>query len=59
MGYLDKDGVAVRYQKIYSNEVYGLGDAPAPSYGRGAGAGGAGRQGGGGRRGGGAGNAEP
>jgi hypothetical protein len=56
MGYLDKDGVAVRYQKIYSNEVYGLGDAPAPSYGRGAGAGGAGRQGGGG---GGAGNAEP
>jgi hypothetical protein len=60
MGYLDKDGVAVRYQKIYSNEVYGLGDAPAPSYGRGgAPAGGAGRQGGGGRRGGGAGNAEP
>jgi uncharacterized membrane protein YgcG len=63
MGYLDKDGNGVRYQKIYSNEVYGLGDAPAPSYGRG-GAGGAGgrqgggaggRQGGGGRRGGGAG----
>jgi hypothetical protein len=59
MGYLDKDGVSVRYQKIYSNEVYGLGDAPAPSYGRGGagGGGGAGRQGGGGgRRGGGAGN---
>jgi len=59
MGYLDKDGNGVRYQKIYSNEVYGLGDAPAPSYGRGGtgGAGGGGRQGGGGgRRGGGAGN---
>ena len=64
MGYLDKDGNGVRYQKIYSNEVYGLGDAPAPSYGGGGGGGGggrggAGRQGGGGgRRGGGAGNAE-
>ena len=64
MGYLDKDGNSVRYQKIYSNEVYGLGDAPAPSYGRGgaaAGAGGAGaggRQGGGGRRGGGAGSTQ-
>jgi len=64
MGYLDKDGSSVRYQKIYSNEVYGLGDAPAPSYGRGgaaAGAGGAGaggRQGGGGRRGGGAGSTQ-
>src|SRR5436853_2853660 len=64
MGYLDKDGNGVRYQKIYSNEVYGLGDAPAPSYGRGgaaAGAGGAGaggRQGGGGRRGGGAGSTQ-
>jgi hypothetical protein len=57
MGYLDKDGNGVRYQKIYSNEVYGLGDAPAPSYGRG-GVGGAGRQGGGGRRGGGASNQE-
>ena len=56
MGYLDKDGNGVRYQKIYSNEVYGLGDAPAPSYGgAGGGRGGAGRQGGGGRRGGGAG----
>jgi hypothetical protein len=54
MGYVDKDGRNVRYQKIYSNEVYGLGDAPAPSYG----GGGAGRAGGGGRRGGGAGNAE-
>jgi len=55
MGYLDKDGNGVRYQKIYSNEVYGLGDAPAPSYGRGGAAGGAGgaRQGGGGRQGGG------
>jgi hypothetical protein len=60
MGYLDKDGNGVRYQKIYSNEVYGLGDAPAPSYGRGgAGAAGGGRQGGGGgRRGGGAGNTQ-
>ena len=64
MGYLDKDGNGVRYQKIYSNEVYGLGDAPAPSYG----GGGAGRQGGGGqgggrgaggRRGGGAGTPQP
>ena len=57
MGYVDKDGNSVRYQKIYSNEVYGLGDAPAPCYGRGCGggqAGGGGRQGGGGggRRGG-------
>jgi len=58
MGYLDKEGASVRYQKIYSNEVYGLGDAPAPSYGRGgAGGGAAGRQGGG-RRGGGAGPAQ-
>ena len=58
MGYLDKDGNGVRYQKIYSNEVYGLGDAPPPSYGRG-GAGGGGRQGGGGgRRGGGAGDSQ-
>ncbi len=56
MGYLDKDGNGVRYQKIYSNEVYGLGDAPAPSYGRGGAAGGAGG-GGQGQRGGGAGNA--
>ena len=57
MGYVDKDGNGVRYQKIYSNEVYGLGDAPAPCYGRGGGGqgGGGGRQGGGGgRRGGGA-----
>ena len=57
MGYVDKDGNSVRYQKIYSNEVYGLGDAPAPCYGRGCGGGqggGGGRQGGGGggRRGG-------
>jgi hypothetical protein len=60
MGYLDKDGNSVRYQKIYSNEVYGLGDAPAPSYGRGGavGAGGGRQGGGGGRRGGGAGNTE-
>ena len=57
MGYLDKDGNGVRYQKIYSNEVYGLGDAPAPSYGRGGARGAGGGQGGGaGRRGGGAGN---
>ena len=58
MGYLDKDGNGVRYQKIYSNEVYGLGDAPAPSYGRGGarGASAGGQGGGGGRRGGGASN---
>ena len=63
MGYLDKDGNGVRYQKIYVNEVYALGDAPAPSYGRGGAGGpggggqGQGGRGGGGRRGGGAGTA--
>jgi hypothetical protein len=56
MGYLDKEGTGVRYQKIYSNEVYGLRDAPAPSYGRGGAAGGD-QQGGGGRGGGRAGGA--
>ena len=68
MGFVDKDGNGVRYQTIYSNEIYALGDRPAPSYGgggggagRGAGGGGQGQgqgqgQGGGrGRRGGGAG----
>jgi len=63
VGFVDKDGNGIRYQKIYSNVVYGLGDAPAPSYGgRGGGGGGAGAggqgRGGGGRRGGGAGNAQ-
>jgi hypothetical protein len=58
MGFVDKDGNGVRYQTIYSNEIYALGDRPAPTYG--GGGGGAGGQGGGrggGRRGGGAGNA--
>ena len=63
MGFVDKDGNGVRYQTIYSNEIYGLGDRPAPAYGgggrggAGAGAGAGGRAGGGGRRGGGAGDA--
>ena len=50
VGFVDKDGNGIRYQKIYSNEVYGLKDAPAPAYG----GGGGGRGGRGGR---GAGNA--
>jgi hypothetical protein len=47
MGFLDKAGNGVRYQTIYSNTVYGLGDREAPTYG--------GRGGGAGARGGGAG----
>ena len=43
MGFLDKDGNGVRYQSIYSNEIFGLGDYPAPTYG---GRGGGGRGGG-------------
>jgi len=43
VGFVDKDGNGIRYQKIYSNEVYGLGDAPTPSYGGGGGGGGRGR----------------
>jgi uncharacterized membrane protein YgcG len=62
MGYLDKNGNLVRYQTIYSNEIYGLRDREPPTYGGGgggAGRGGAGRGGqGGGRRGGGAGDAQ-
>lgn len=66
MGYVDKDGNGIRYNTIYSNEIYALGDAPTPAHGGGGAGGGAGRggrggggQGGGGRRGGGAGNANP
>jgi hypothetical protein len=66
LGWVDKDGNGIRYQKIYSNEVYGLGDAPPPSHGgggaagRGAGGGqGQGAGGGRGRRGGGAGDQQP
>ena len=66
MGWVDKDGNGIRYQKIYSNEIFGLGDYPPPPHGgggaggRGAGRGGApqGQGGGGGRRGGGAGNVQ-
>jgi len=65
MGYVDKDGNGIRYQTIYSNEIYGLRDREPPSHGgggggagRGAGAGGQGQGRGGGRRGGGAGNVE-
>jgi len=63
MGYVDKDGNGIRYQTIYSNEIYGLRDREPPSHGgggagRGAGAGGQGQGRGGGRRGGGAGTAE-
>lgn len=47
MGFLDKDGNGVRYQTIYNNTVYGLGDREPPTYG--------GRGGGAGARGGGAG----
>jgi hypothetical protein len=56
MGFVDKDGRGIRYRTMYSNEIYGLKEAPTPSYGGGGGAPGQG-QGGGGRRGGGAGNA--
>jgi hypothetical protein len=61
MGWVDKEGNGIRYQSIYVNEIYGLKEAPAPSYGRGGGGrqGGAGRQGGGGRGGGGAAPANP
>jgi hypothetical protein len=53
MGYVDKDGKGIRYQTIYSNEIYGLRDREPPSSG-----GGGARGGGGGRRGGGAGNTQ-
>jgi len=56
MGFVDKDGRGIRYRTMYSNEIYGLKEAPTPSYGGGGGAPGQG-QAGGGRRGGGAGNA--
>jgi uncharacterized membrane protein YgcG len=60
MGFVDKDGRGIRYQTMYSNEIYGLKEAPTPSYGGGGGGRGAGGgQGqGGGRRGGGAGNVQ-
>jgi hypothetical protein len=58
MGFVDKEGRGIRYRTMYSNEIYGLKEAPTPSYGGGGGAQGQGQgQGGGGRRGGGAGNA--
>ena len=50
MGFLDRDGNGVRYQTMYSNAIYGLGDREAPGYGgRNGGGGGAGRAGGAGR----------
>jgi len=62
MGWLDKDGNAIRYQTLYANEFHGMGIYPPPPYGggggagRGPGGGGQGQGGGRGRRGGGAGN---
>jgi hypothetical protein len=38
MGYVDKDGNGIRYQTIYSNEIYGLRDREPPSHGGGGGA---------------------
>jgi hypothetical protein len=40
-GWVDKDGNAIRYQTIYANEIFGLGDYPTPGHGGAAGAGGA------------------
>ena len=65
LGWVDKDGNGVRYQSIYVNEIYGLGQFPTPGYGRGGqgggapGAGGGQGQGGGRGAGGGAGAANP
>jgi hypothetical protein len=45
MGFVDKDGNGIRYQRIYSNAYHGLGEYPVPPLvggGRGAGAGAAG-----------------
>jgi hypothetical protein len=43
VGFVDKDGNRIRYQRIYSNAWHGLGDYPAPPLaGRGGGAAGAG-----------------
>lgn len=62
MGWLDKDGTAIRYQTLYANEFHGMGLYPPPPHGGGGGAGPGGAQGQGGgrggRRGGGAGNAQ-
>ena len=55
MGFVDKDGNGIRYQTIYSNEIYGLGDREAPAHGGGGAAGAGGRGGGRGGRGAGAG----
>jgi hypothetical protein len=49
MGFVDEQGRGIRYRTMYSNEIYGLGEAPTPSYGGGGAGAGAGRQGGGGR----------
>ena len=38
MGFVDKDGRGIRYRTMYSNEIYGLKEAPTPSYGGGGGA---------------------
>jgi len=57
MGFVDKDGNGIRYQVIYSNEIYGLRqETPPRPGGGGRGAGGAPQSGRGARRGGGAGN---
>jgi len=34
MGWLDKDGNAIRYQSLYANEFHGMGIYPPPPYGR-------------------------
>ena len=56
VGFVDAQGRGIRYQTMYSNEIYGLKEREKPTYGGGGGGrGGGGRAGGGGRRGGGAG----
>ena len=40
MGWLDKDGNAIRYQTLYANEFHGMGIYPPPPHGGGGGAGG-------------------
>ena len=59
VGFVDAQGRGIRYQTMYSNEIYGLKEREKPTYGGGGGGrGGRGEaQGQGGRQGGGAGNA--
>jgi uncharacterized membrane protein YgcG len=59
VGFVDAQGRGIRYQTMYSNEIYGLKEREKPTYGGGGGGRGGrgGAQGQGGRQGGGAGNA--